>query len=75
MRLKIHKLLDFFMLFQFMITKFSKSELFSRLQKVDHVTNYCKRPISLIFPANQEKVMSSSIEKQTVARNGSAGNQ
>ena len=32
-----------------MLTKFSKSELFSRLQKVDYVTNYCKRPISLIF--------------------------
>ena len=58
-----------------MLTKFSKNELFSRLQKVDHVTNYCKRPISLIFPANQEKVMSSSIEKQTVALSGSAGNQ
>ena len=51
-----------------MPTKFSKSELFSFLQKVDHVTNYCKRPISLIFPANQEEVMSRSMEKQTVDR-------
>ena len=63
------------MLFQFMLTKFSKSERFSSLQKVDDVTNYCKRPISLIFPANQEEVMSSSMEKQTVALSGSAGNQ
>ena len=63
------------MLFQFMLTKFSKSERFSCLQKVDHVTNYCKRPISPIFPANQEEVMSSSMEKQTVALSGSAGNQ
>ena len=63
------------MLFQFMLPKLSKSERFSCLQKVDHVTNYCKRPISLIFPANQEEVMSSSMEKQTVALSGSAGNQ
>ena len=33
------------MLFHFVPTKCSKSELFSGLQKVDHVTNYCKRPI------------------------------
>ena len=32
------------MLFQFLLTKFSKSELFSCLQKVVHMTNYCKRP-------------------------------
>ena len=63
------------MLFQFMLPKLSKSERFSCLQKVDHVTNYCKRPISPIFPANQEEVMSSSMEKQTVALSGSAGNQ
>ena len=50
MRLKTHKLLGFCgMLFQFTLTKFSKIGLFSCLQKDDHVTNYCKRPISLIF--------------------------
>ena len=34
------------MLFQFLLTKFSKSELVSYLHKVDHVTNYCKRLIT-----------------------------
>ena len=33
------------MLFHFVLTKCSKSELFSGLQKVDHVTNYSIRPI------------------------------
>ena len=61
MRLKTHRLLGFCMLFQFTLTKFSKSELFSCLQKVDHVTNYCKRPISL-------GPISSSMEKRTVDR-------
>ena len=32
------------MLFQFLLTKFSKSKVFSCLQRVDHVTNYCQRP-------------------------------
>ena len=31
------------MLFQLLLTNFSKSELFSCLQKVYHVTNYCKK--------------------------------
>ena len=31
------------MLFQLLLTNFSKSELFLCLQKVDHVTNYCKK--------------------------------
>ena len=35
--------------FSCMLTKFSKGELFSCLLKFDRVTNYCKRPISLIF--------------------------
>ena len=43
-RLKIRKLLNVSMLFQFQLAKSSKSEGFSCLQKVDHVTNYCKRP-------------------------------
>ena len=42
---KIHRLLNFNMLFQFVLSKLSKSELFSRLQKVNHVTNYFKRLI------------------------------
>ena len=33
------------MLFKFLITKFSKKELFSCLRKVDDMINYCKRPI------------------------------
>ena len=32
------------MLFQLVLTKFFKSELFSFLPKVDHVINSCKRP-------------------------------
>ena len=44
-RLKIYRLLNFNMLFQFLRTEFSKSKLFSCLQKFDHVTNYCERPI------------------------------
>ena len=51
-RLKIQRLPNFNMLFQFLLTKFFKSWLFSCLKKVDHVTNYCKRPITL---ANNEK--------------------
>ena len=43
-RLKIHRVLNFSMLFQFLLTKLSISGLFSCSQKVDHVTNYCKRP-------------------------------
>ena len=39
--LKIYRLLNFNMLFQFLLTKFSKSELFLCLQKVHQVTNYC----------------------------------
>ena len=42
-RLKIYCLLKFNMLFQLLLTNFSKSELFSCLQKVDYVTNYCKK--------------------------------
>ena len=35
------------MLFLFLVTKFCKSELFSCLQKVDHVINYWKRPVKV----------------------------
>ena len=34
------------MLFQLVLTKFFKSELFSCLPKVDHVIKSCKEPIS-----------------------------
>ena len=33
------------MLFQLVLIKFFKSELFSCLPKVDHVINSCKRPV------------------------------
>ena len=42
--LKIDRLPNFNMLFQLVLTKFFKSELFSFLPKVDHVINSCKRP-------------------------------
>ena len=35
------------MLFQLLLTNVSKSELFSCLQKVDHVTNYCKKILGM----------------------------
>ena len=38
-RLKIYRLPNFNMLFQFLLTIFFKSELFSCLEKVDHVIN------------------------------------
>ena len=43
--LKIYMFLNFDVLFQLLLTKFSKSERFASLQKDDHVTNYCKRAI------------------------------
>ena len=36
------------MLFKFLLTEFSKSKIFSRSQKLDHVTNYYKRPIRFL---------------------------
>ena len=44
-RLKILRLPIFNMLFPFVLTKFFKSELFSRLPKVNHVIKSCKEPI------------------------------
>ena len=42
--MKIYRLPYFNVLFQFLLTKFSKSKLFLCLQKVDHMTNNnCKR--------------------------------
>ena len=43
--LKILRLCNFNMLFQLVLTKFYKSELFSCLLKVDHTINSCKGPI------------------------------
>ena len=48
-RLKILRLPNFNMLFQLVLTKFFKSELFSCLTKVDHVIKSCKEPIPLLF--------------------------
>ena len=44
-RLKMLRLPNFNMLFQLVLTKFFKSELFSCLPKVDHVIKSCKEPI------------------------------
>ena len=43
--LKILRLPNFDMLFQLVLGKFFKSELFSCLPKVDHVIKSCKEPI------------------------------
>ena len=43
--LKILRLPNFDMLFQLVLAKFFKSELFSCLPKVDHVIKSCKEPI------------------------------
>ena len=43
-RLRLIKILiSSFWTVRFLLTKFFKSELFSRLQIFDHVTNYCKK--------------------------------
>ena len=66
--MKFLRLLDFNMLFQLVLTKFFKSELFSCLPKVDHVIKSCKEPIDksiiidnhiliLIVSVNQKKSM------------------
>ena len=46
-QLKILRLPNFNMLFQLVLTKFFKSELFSCLRKVDHVIKSCKEPIDI----------------------------
>ena len=43
------RLPNFSMLFQLVLTKFFKSDLFSCLPKVDHVIKSCKEPIPLLF--------------------------
>ena len=40
--------LNFNMLFQLVLTKFFKSELFSSLSKVGHVIKSCKEPVTLV---------------------------
>ena len=47
-RLTIYRLPYFNMLFKFVLTKFFKNELFSCLQKVDHVTQL-KKKVGLFF--------------------------
>ena len=44
-RLKLLRLPNFNMLFQLVLTKFFKSELFSCLLKVGHLIKSCKEPI------------------------------
>ena len=46
-QLKIYSLPNFNTISQFLLTSFPKSELFLCLRKVDHVTNYCKKPITM----------------------------
>ena len=41
------------MLFQLVLMKFFKSELFSCLPKVDHVIKSCKEPIMRVVLTNQ----------------------
>ena len=54
-RLKILRLSKFNMLFQLVLPKFLKSELFLCLPKVDHVITSCKGPIvpstAVLYPA------------------------
>ena len=47
-RLNILRSLNFNMLFQLVLTKVFKSELFSSLSKVGHVIKSCKEPITLV---------------------------
>ena len=49
---KLLRLPNFDMLFQLVLTKFSKRELFSCLPKVDHVIKSCKEPI--VFARERE---------------------
>ena len=64
MRLRIHRLLNFNMLFQFLLTKFSKSKVFSCLQRVDHVTNYCQRPNARLKSECFQRVILNSKDPQ-----------
>ena len=55
-RLKMYRLPNFNILFQVVLTKFFKFKLFSCLPKVDHVINWCKRPITCPFAQGNMKV-------------------
>ena len=48
-RMKILRLINFNMLFQLVLTKFFKTELFSCLPKVDHVIKSCKESIPVVW--------------------------
>ena len=56
MALKICRLPIFKMPFQLMLTNFFKSRLFL-LSKVDHIINYCKRPICYFHIPNLKNVI------------------
>ena len=45
--LQVTYMCNFNMLLKLILTKFFNSKLFTCLLKVDHMTNYCKRPISM----------------------------
>ena len=51
---------NFNMLFQLVLAKFFKSELFSCLPKVDHVIKSCKEPIEITGHLNGYSMYSSS---------------
>ena len=58
LRQKILRLPNFNMLFQLVLTKFFKSELFSCLPKAGHVIKPCKEPsaiylLKILFPFNK----------------------
>ena len=58
------RLPNFSMLFQLVLTKFFKSELFSCLPKVDHVIKSCKGPI--IFLKQDRMVESVTLTKNYI---------
>ena len=61
---------NFNMLFQLVLTKFSKSELFSCLPKVVHVIKYCKRPIVYVNHLAEKNRPYLTIQKIYITING-----
>ena len=55
----------FNMLFQLVLTNFSKSELFSCLPKVGHVIKSCKEPIIIELGYSHEVMQTSAEEVKT----------
>ena len=58
--LKIIRLPNFDMLFQLVLAKFFKSELYSCLSKVDHVIKSCKEPLEITGHLKAYSMYSSS---------------